>query len=171
MNKAYFIGGLALAAVFVAGIMFPRTTVVERVVERVVEQLGAGTSLSTDNLITLGGVNTYVYTTAMAGATNTPCTFRTPNATTTLDYASANIRVATGTAATIGLYVGATSIGTSTATLFETALAANAKQTLVVASSTIMAPNRHVVFGAKGSATGFTYGGSCNVKFTEVGSL
>lgn len=162
--------GAAIAVVFLAGVMLPRSTTVERVVEK----LGAAPSNEfTDNLFSVGGVRTYSYSTKMSTtATTTPCAFKTPAATTSIQFATANVTTSTSTASVIGWYLGASPNSTSTATLAETGasgIAANAKGSWTSASSTIVSPNQYVVFGAKGAANGFIYGGTCNLKLIDLG--
>lgn len=169
MNKVYFIGAVALLVVLVLGMTFPRSG--GTVVERVVDQLGAGSSSATDEMFEEGGLVRYVQKTTMSAvASTTPASWkRLPNATTTIDMARCEITTATGTAGTVGIYLGTTPGATSTATLIEASLAASTKTTLVVASSTIAAPNLYMSFGAKGAPSGFIFGGSCDRLVTQFG--
>lgn len=161
MNKV-LLGGV-LVVVFVAGVVFPRTTTI---VERV-QQLGSqpGPDFS-EPRISIGGTEFYNYTAPMTSRSATPCIFRAPNATSTLVYANADYRTGSSTAATTYLGVGTTP-GTIVTTLVSQGLSAGAKGTINynISSSTVMAPNSYVMVTLPGGTIANSPAGTCSAGF------
>src|SRR3990167_621259 len=100
MNRKIFLwGGVLLSIVLILGVMFPRPS--QQVVEKIVEKLGAfpGPDISSSYLI-FNGIEHKYFSTNFNTASTTVCSFRLPNATTTLITGSLSLTTATGSAMT-----------------------------------------------------------------------
>lgn len=118
------------------------------------------------------GVATYPRSVALLAATTTPCSIKSPSATTTIARFTLNIRTATSSAGTIVVATSTTPNATSTTPFYSPiAVAANSTRTLTWAGGTennIVAPNTYVTAGVSGVSYGYTYGGSCAIEFKGV---
>ena len=126
-------------------------------------------------MVSQNGVIDFAYRVPLQIATSgvaqyNPCNIQSPTSTSTIVYASTDLRTSTGTANLIELAKSATS-GATTTVLARTTVAANAFTTLVASSTLqtsdnwIIAPSNFIVvkFGANYGST--TPRGSCQVIF------
>lgn len=121
--------------------------------------------------LNVNGVYTYYYSAAMRTATTTLCSFKSPNATTTLHVASWQISTGTSTAATIDLGTSTTAYSTTTNLRSADSVAANAKASVFWSpvggsvNDAQLAPNIYINVKTAGAGLGgYTYGGKCQLE-------
>ena len=120
-----------------------------------------------------GGIVSCSYKVSMLNATNTPCSIRSPSATSSIVHASADIRGAATSSLFMEIGKGSNTGATTTSLGFMT-IAANALGTLVSsttnnADALIINPNNFVNFRF-GRPTGYSSGspGNCEVIFRVI---
>ena len=108
-------------------------------------------------------------------ATTTPCTFKSPNATTSLEVFTLNVTTATSPAATFVLATSTVTNATTSLISNVGTLSASAQGFFIWHAGTnnsIVAPNTYVSLGAQngGAATalGYTFGGLCTATFRQI---
>jgi len=103
----------------------------------------------------LGGICEYRYKVSLRASTNTPCSIKTPEATTTIVHASFDIR--TATTSSMLMEIGwSDNTGATTTSLASTTLLADTRQTLIATSTiggfypgaTIIPLTNHIIPGS-----------------------
>lgn len=122
------------------------------------------------------GVRLYPFNTKVRVATTTLCTYKSPNATTTLRYFAVNLTTSSSSASTLYLAKGTTQGATTTN--FETAAIASNAEATVIASTTgrtnglpIISPNTWLTAGINfGAAVGVGTApiGTCSLELQSV---
>jgi hypothetical protein len=125
--------------------------------------------------LTVGDLRTWSYNRDFTAATTTVCAIQAPAATSTLVYGAVKLDVSSTTASTVTVAKATTAYATTTL-IREASVSANAKATVLMASTTesalaqtnrIFGPNEYVVIGMAGGIGTFSPEGSCVAKFAE----
>jgi len=125
----------------------------------------------------INGVDTYYFTQNIRTGTNTPCMFRTPSATSTLDHLTTHFDIGSSTALTMEFATSTKRNATTTAMYQGITVPASSAYTYWWAPTTtdkaVMGPNLWLNVGIRagdvgGSYTGLTPSGDCQVKFEVI---
>lgn len=129
------------------------------------------------NYLNVNGFRRYFYDAAFQTATNTVCSFRSPAATSTLTFASANFNVSSTSASSFVFAKASTAYATTTAIGTAYTIAANAQATIIASTTaseistgaTVFAPYTYLNCGMAGGTGTFSPTGRVKAMFTEVG--
>lgn len=179
---------VALVVSLAIGFAFPKQ------VQQVVQQLGSVvSSQALQSPVCVDGMCTYTQTVAISNTwaggtgTTTPCAFKLPSATTTLESLVIQINTATSTAInfSLGSTTSAFATGTTNAligsnanagSVVKLAVAASQQRTLTfrpVLDTGVAGPGAFWVVGAQGGPgvpdMGFQIGGRCIIKYSTTG--
>jgi len=139
---------------------------------------GTATPYYPYNFEVKNGITSYFYSSGMATATTSVCSFLSPAATSTLEFLTVDFDVSSTTASVITIATGANTTATTTVIGNEYNIAANAKATIIASSTDsdfvsglngmIIAPSQYINVGMKGGAGTFSPTGNCITRFTVV---
>ena len=134
MNKLnYTIGALVFAVIALGVGLLIHAPVVN--VQPTIETMGAVSGPRLDfPSWTVNGVETYFYSSGLNKASTTLCSFKSPNATSTLEFASMSLT--TGTTTTIQLEIGKSYYLDATTTSLGTVTLAASQKATIIASTT-----------------------------------
>jgi hypothetical protein len=173
MDKKNIFVTVVLAVLVSFGVSYlSPSEVVKTIVEK---QVGAVSSpVLNSSYFSFGGVMNHQYRTPMAVATTTLCVFKSPAATSTLDFVGWQIYTGTSTAANIDIAKATTQWATTTLLVTGTSVASGAQGVAswtsagATAADDLIAPSTYVlVKTATPGLGGYTYGGVCTARFQE----
>lgn len=182
MSKTLKIGFAVAIVIAIGGSYFYPQVQTVPVAEQVVG--GANSGPTTDSSYTAsGGYQTYKYYYPLSVATTTPCSIRSPNATSTLRLAALRLTVGSSTATTWRVAVATSTWSFETATRFGAwSLASGAVATFVASSSPVgtgpaaddtgivIPPNRYITWKYTGASVGdpTLFTGYCAAQFDAI---
>jgi len=183
MNKKYLGIGVLILIVLALGLMFPRPSesILKKLVDEAIQEFGASPGPeSTSPYNIFNGVEHRYFSQNFSNASTTLCSFRTPAATSTLIFGSAQITTGTSTA-TVWEFGKSTLMDATTTILGYAELASLVKATLLASSTQgslatkdnsdpvfVFAPNNYfnVKFGGgSGLLTANSLKGTCKAEF------
>lgn len=166
-----------LAGVAVIGVAWGLSPSSTSVVEKTVERLGGTNPDVISQYLNVGGVRHEYRRAALNTATTTPCALQSPAATSTLLHSALRIEVGTSTATVWTVAKAANAFATTTA-FDQFSLGSGAQGTMFVgsASSTapdeisVIAPSQYVVWGVQGTtiANSALLTGYCQAEFIVI---
>ena len=163
-NKLFAVVLVVIVAIAIAGLYLP---VGKSVVSQVVGAVSGPDTYFP--YVANNDVQRYSERKGYNAATTTICAFKSPSATSTLRFASAQFTTATSVASTVTIAKATTAFATTTALAIAN-IGAGAQATIVATSTAdtwVIAPSNFVVVGMQGGVGTFSPVGTCEVEFVR----